>query len=125
MLETRVQGFQPGPAWVDRDRFFSLERVWGFEGDYASRIRRGQCAGRRNHGDRSMLLQAQPSVSFGTGGMSSKLVISLNDATQYQQMDGFGGSLTDSSAWLIWNKLGASRPRFCPPEPRWIDLPAC
>jgi len=60
-------------------------------------------------GDRAMLLQAQPSVPFAMGGNSSGLVITVDASTQYQQMDGFGGSLTDSSAWLIWNKLSASQ----------------
>jgi len=60
-------------------------------------------------GDQTMLLQTQPSVSFATGGSSSSLVISINSTTQYQQMDGVGGSLTDSSAWLIWNKLSTSQ----------------
>lgn len=60
-------------------------------------------------GNRTMLLQSQPSVSFATGGTSSALVITVDATTQYQQMDGFGGSLTDSSAWLIWNKLSASQ----------------
>jgi len=56
-----------------------------------------------------MLLQAQPSASFANGGSSSGLVVKVDATTQYQQMDGFGGSLTDSSAWLIWNKLSASQ----------------
>jgi glucosylceramidase len=60
-------------------------------------------------GDHAKLLQTQPSVSFTAGGSSSALVITVDDATQYQQMDGFGGSLTDSSAWLIWNKLNTSQ----------------
>ena len=60
-------------------------------------------------GDRAMLLQAQPSASFANGGSSSGLVVKVDATTQYQQMDGFGGSLTDSSAWLIWNKLSASQ----------------
>jgi glucosylceramidase len=60
-------------------------------------------------GDRAMLLQAQPSVSFAMGGNPSGLVITVDASTQYQQMDGFGGSLTDSSGWLIWNKLSASQ----------------
>ena len=60
-------------------------------------------------GDQTMLLQAQPSVSFGTGGSSSSLVVTVDATTQDQQIDGFGGSLTDSSAWLIWNKLSASQ----------------
>ena len=54
-----------------------------------------------------MLLQEQPSVAFATSGGSSGLVITVDAAKQYQQMDGFGGSLTDSSACLIWNKLSA------------------
>src|SRR6202007_633735 len=60
-------------------------------------------------GDRAMLLQTQPGVSFTTGGCFRGLVIPVHDATQYQQMDGFGGSLTDSSAWLIWNKLNPAQ----------------
>ena len=60
-------------------------------------------------GDQTMLLQTQPSVSFTRGGNPSSLVIAVDATTQYQQMDGFGGSLTDSSAWLIWNKLSASQ----------------
>jgi glucosylceramidase len=56
-----------------------------------------------------MLLQPQPNISFAATGNSSPLVITLDATTQYQQMDGFGGSLTDSSAWLIWNKLSASQ----------------
>ena len=60
-------------------------------------------------GDRTMLLQTQPTVSFATAGNSGALVITVDNTTQYQQMDGFGGSLTDSSAWLIWNKLSASQ----------------
>lgn len=52
-------------------------------------------------GDRTMLLQTQPSVSFATGRNSSGPLITVDDAIVYQQMDGFGGSLTDSSAWLI------------------------
>src|SRR5437899_6263898 len=60
-------------------------------------------------GDHSMLLQMQPDVSFTAGGSSSGLVITVDDATRFQQMDGFGGSLTDSSAWLIWNKLNPSQ----------------
>jgi glucosylceramidase len=35
-------------------------------------------------------------------------VINIDSSKQYQVMDGFGASLSDSSAWLIWNKLSAS-----------------
>jgi glucosylceramidase len=60
-------------------------------------------------GDQTKLLEIQPSVGFTRDGNSKGLVVTVDDKTQYQQMDGFGGSLTDSSAWLIWNKLSASQ----------------
>jgi glucosylceramidase len=60
-------------------------------------------------GDRTMLLQPQPSVSFATAANPRSLVVTVDNTTHYQQMDGFGGSLTDSSAWLIWNKLSAAQ----------------
>ncbi len=60
-------------------------------------------------GDQTKLLAPQPTVSFGQGGSQNALVIAVDATTRYQQMDGFGGSLTDSSAWLIWNKLDSSQ----------------
>jgi glucosylceramidase len=60
-------------------------------------------------GDRTMLLQPQPSITFGTGGSSTGLVISVDDSIQYQQMDGFGASLTDSAARVVANKLSAAQ----------------
>jgi len=56
-----------------------------------------------------MLLQQQPAVTFTTGGSSSGPVITINDGTQYQQIDGFGASLTDSAAWVVSNKLTAAQ----------------
>jgi len=56
-----------------------------------------------------MLLKPEPTISFGTGGSQSSPVITVNEATQYQSMDGFGASLNDSSAWLIWNDLNSSQ----------------
>jgi glucosylceramidase len=56
-----------------------------------------------------MLLKSQPTVQFGSGGSPAALVITVDAQTTYQQMDGFGASLTDSSAWLIWNKLDSSQ----------------
>jgi glucosylceramidase len=58
--------------------------------------------------DRAMLLQTQPSVNFGTG-VASGPVITVNDAVKYQQIDGFGASLTDSAAWLVSNKLNTAQ----------------
>jgi glucosylceramidase len=60
-------------------------------------------------GDQTKLLAPQPTISFGQGGSQGGLVIAVDATTRYQQMDGFGGSLTDSSAWLIWNKLDSSQ----------------
>ena len=55
-------------------------------------------------GDHAQLLQSQASVTFGSGPLSGPM-ITINDATKYQQMDGFGASLTDSAAWVVANKL--------------------
>jgi glucosylceramidase len=60
-------------------------------------------------GDRAQLLQQQPNATFGTGGAPPAVVISVDDATKYQQMDGFGASLTDSAAWVVANKLTAAQ----------------
>jgi len=55
--------------------------------------------------DQAMLFHSQPSVVFKTGGTAVGPTITVNDSIKYQQMDGFGASLTDSSAWLVANKL--------------------
>ena len=49
-------------------------------------------------------LQEKPPLAFGSV-RTPNLTITVNAAVTYQQMDGFGASLTDSSAWLLWNKL--------------------
>ncbi len=51
-------------------------------------------------GDRSRLLEAQPSLQFGADQRDG-LVIDVNEQHRYQEMDGFGAAMTDSSAWLI------------------------
>ena len=58
--------------------------------------------------DQSQLLTAQPSLTFAPDSGSNPLTVSVNPATRYQQMDGWGASFTDSSAWLAWYKLSAS-----------------
>ncbi len=54
--------------------------------------------------DKSRLLEPQPDIAFGpdAGGDS---VIYVNENNQYQQMDGFGAAMTDSSAWLIYTQM--------------------
>ena len=60
-------------------------------------------------GDQSSLLKVQPSVSFTSGGAIAQFNIAVDDSVTYQAMDGVGASLTDSSAWLIWNRLDAGQ----------------
>lgn len=59
--------------------------------------------------DKSKLLQQQANVTFLADSGSNPTTIDVNEATTYQQMDGFGAAMTDSSAWLIYNKLSASQ----------------
>ncbi len=60
-------------------------------------------------GDQSRLLAPQPAVEFGTGGTENSLAIEVNEATQYQPIDGFGASLTDSAAWVVSNNPNSSQ----------------
>ena len=49
-------------------------------------------------------LLEKPALHFGAG-RSPALTIAVDETRKYQQMDGFGASLTDSSAWLLSHKL--------------------
>jgi glucosylceramidase len=60
-------------------------------------------------GDRAKLLEPEPPVSFHAAGTPSGLVVNVDATKQYQAIDGFGASFSDSSAWLIWNKLTSSQ----------------
>jgi glucosylceramidase len=53
-------------------------------------------------------LQEKPALSFGAA-RAPRLTIAVNDAVEYQRMDGFGASLTDSSAWLLSHQLTESQ----------------
>lgn len=57
--------------------------------------------------DQSKLLQPQANVTFAPDSGSNPNTIDVNEATTYQTMDGFGASLTDSSAWDL-NQLSAT-----------------
>ena len=50
-------------------------------------------------GDRSKLLEPQDDVSFKLNLPENGKPIYVNENHHYQQMDGFGASMTDSSAW--------------------------
>ncbi|OEU83740.1 MAG: hypothetical protein BA873_14130 [Desulfobulbaceae bacterium C00003063] len=59
-------------------------------------------------GDASNKLQQQPNITFSNGTGSNSLQIQV-DEIEYQRMEGFGASLTDSSAWLISRLSEADR----------------
>jgi len=54
--------------------------------------------------NQSATLVSKPVVQFGNS-RSSALTIRVDEFVQYQTIDGFGASLTDSSAWLLDRKL--------------------
>ncbi len=62
-------------------------------------------------GDSSRLLSRDPDVPIRSGAAAdtSRLVIEVDESIAYQEMLGFGAALTDASAYLIQNKLGAQR----------------
>src|SRR5690349_15034622 len=60
-------------------------------------------------GDKANLLAPQPNVTFAPDSGSNPLTIDVNESLTYQTMDGFGASFTDSSAWLVYNKLNQSQ----------------
>jgi len=55
-------------------------------------------------------LQPKPSLQFGPV-RAPELTITVSDSRKYQEMDGFGASLTDSSAWLLWHSLTETQRR--------------
>jgi glucosylceramidase len=59
-------------------------------------------------GDQTKLLQKQTDVSFSSAAPTGT-IISFNSGTQYQVMDGFGASMTDSSATVITQSLTSTQ----------------
>lgn len=53
----------------------------------------------------STMLVRQADIYFAADSGVNNYTIIVNEGTQYQQMDGFGGSLTDASCWLLKYKL--------------------
>ena len=60
-------------------------------------------------GDKSQLLSQQNDILFQPGTGSGGTPISVVPTTTYQTMSGFGAAMTDSSAWLLQNKLTAAQ----------------
>src|SRR5581483_3472143 len=53
-------------------------------------------------------LTPQPNLTFGSNTGNST-TINVNEYQELQQMDGFGAAVTDSSAWLMFNKMSSSQ----------------
>ncbi|WP_222849232.1 RICIN domain-containing protein [Trebonia kvetii] len=53
--------------------------------------------------NQSQLLAPQAGAAFNAGNGSASQTITVNPATTYRSVTGFGASFTDSSAWLIAN----------------------
>jgi len=60
-------------------------------------------------GDKSSLLEQQQDLIFQPGSGSGGFTINVTPTTTFQTIEGFGASLTDSSAWLIENEMSSSQ----------------
>jgi glucosylceramidase len=60
--------------------------------------------------DLSQALAPQAALQFAPAAVPPGVpTIHVNDAITYQRFTGVGAAMTDSSAWLIWNELGADQ----------------
>ena len=55
--------------------------------------------------DQKTLLESQPAVSFAPGGSASIPTVFIDERSGFQSIEGFGASFTDSSAWLMNEKI--------------------
>jgi len=62
----------------------------------------------RTTSDLSSALAAAPSLEFAAARASSLPSITVDETQRYQTMDGFGASISDGSAWLLYEKLTAA-----------------
>src|SRR5258707_1267001 len=54
-------------------------------------------------------LVQQSNLSFAPDSNSNPLAITVDENAQFQGIGGFGASFTDSSAWLVYNKLNSTQ----------------
>jgi len=55
-------------------------------------------------------LTAQPGLTFTSDSQNAdSSTIAINEHQQFQQMDGFGAAVTDSSAWLMYTRMSTSQ----------------
>ena len=55
--------------------------------------------------DLMQALAPQPALKFNAKPAPDAASITVDDSQRFQQIDGFGASLTDSAAWLLAKKL--------------------
>jgi glucosylceramidase len=60
-------------------------------------------------GDQARVFSQEPSISIGTGTDTTATVLTVDASTTYQTMVGFGGAMTDASAYLIETKMTATQ----------------
>ena len=60
-------------------------------------------------GDQASLLEQRPALTLEPGSGTHAVTINIDPDTRYQTIDGFGASVTDSSAWLIQYELNAGQ----------------
>lgn len=63
----------------------------------------------RTTADLSAKLSQQAGLAFGPDSGTAPFTIAVDPTTRYQQMDGFGVSLTDSASSLIMNQLSSAK----------------
>ncbi len=57
----------------------------------------------------SQFMAAQPGLTLSSTQPQGVPIINVDEHTRYQQFGGIGGALTDSSAWLIANKMSTTQ----------------
>jgi glucosylceramidase len=62
----------------------------------------------QTNADQSALLTHESSVAF-VSQANGTTTVTITPSVTYQQMDGFGAAMTDSSAYLIYNKLTSAQ----------------
>ncbi|WP_281884626.1 carbohydrate-binding protein [Paenibacillus sp. YYML68] len=60
-------------------------------------------------GDKNKLLSSEADLTFGPDPTPLEYTINIDENVTYQQMDGFGASMTDSSAWVLFHALDESK----------------
>ena len=64
----------------------------------------------QTNADLSQALTTLPRLRFRLGSPPRRLrVITIDDTQRFQTMQGFGAAMTDTSAWLIWDRLTPHR----------------